>query len=81
MAPTTTLRVPVDLRDEIARLAEERGTSMLEVVTEAIHRLTRDEWWDRVHGALDQLPPDEADLLRAQSEQFDGTAADGLDAG
>lgn len=81
MAPTTTLRVPVDLRDEIARLAEERGTSMLEVVTDAIHRLTRDEWWDRVHGALDQLSPDEVDLLRVQSEQFDGAAADGLDAG
>lgn len=81
MAPTTTLRVPVDLRDEIARLAEERGTSMLEVVTDAIHRLTRDEWWDRVHGALDQLSPAEVELLRVQSEQFDGAAADGLDAG
>ena len=80
MAPTTTLRVPVGLRDEIARLAEARGTSMLEVVTDAIHRLTRDEWWDRVHGALDQMSPDEGDVLRRETEQLDGAAADGLDA-
>jgi predicted DNA-binding protein len=41
-AETTTLRVPVELRDEIARLAEERGSTMLEVVTDAVHSLTRD---------------------------------------
>lgn len=81
MAPTTTLRVPVDLRDEIARLAEERGTSMLEVVTDAIHRLTRDEWWAGVHDALDQMTPDEVAGYRSESEQLDGAAADGLDAG
>ena len=80
MAPTTTLRVPVDLRDEIARLAEERGTSMLEVVADAIHRLTREEWWAGVHEALDQMPADEVDDYRAESAQLDGAAADGLDA-
>jgi len=81
MAPTTTLRVPVDLRDEIARLAEERGTSMLEVVADAIHRLTRDQWWAGVHHALDQMAPDEVDDYRAESAPLDGAAADGLDAG
>lgn len=81
MAPTTTLRVPVDLRDEIARLAQARGTSMLEVVADAIHGLARDEWWARVHAALEELQPGEVDLLRAESGRFDGAAADGLDVG
>ena len=45
---TTTLRVPTALRDEISRLAEQRGTTMLEVVTDAVHRLSRDEWWSSV---------------------------------
>lgn len=81
MAPTTTLRVPVDLRDEIARLAEERGTTMLEVVTDAIHRLTRDEWWADVHDALDRLQPEEVDGYRQEADRIDTAAADGLDAG
>lgn len=81
MAPTATLRVPVELRDEIARLAEERGTSMLEVVTDAIHRLTRDQWWAGVHDALDQMAPEEVSDYRTESGQLEGTAADGLDAG
>ena len=81
MGPTTTLRVPVDLRDEIARLAEERGTTMLQVVADAIHRLTRDEWWADVHDALDQLQPTEADGYRQEADRLGGAAADGLDAG
>ena len=80
MAPTetTTLRVPTDLRDEIARLAEARGTTMLEVVTDAIHRLTREQWWGTVHDALDAMTADEVDAYRAEAATLDGTAADGL---
>lgn len=83
MAPveTTTLRVPVELRDEIARLAEERGTTMLDVVTDAIHRVTRDQWWDTVHEVLDELTPEEAAEYQAGARQFDAAAADGLRAG
>ena len=55
MAPveTTTLRLPIALRDEIARIAQQRGSTMLEVVTDAVRRLRRDEWWIAVHVALD----------------------------
>jgi hypothetical protein len=75
---TTTLRVPVQLRDEIARLAEERGTTMLEVVTDAVHRLTRDQWWESVHEAIDTMTTEEIGAYRAEAERLDGTAADGL---
>jgi predicted transcriptional regulator len=75
---TTTLRVPTDLRDEIARLARARGSTMLEVVTDAIHKLTREEWWGTVHDALDAMTAHEVDAYRAEADRLDGAAADGL---
>jgi predicted transcriptional regulator len=80
-AETTTLRVPVELRDEIARLAEERGSTMLEVVTDAVHSLTRDQWWEGVHEAIDAMTTEQIGAYRAEADQLDGTAADGLGAG
>ncbi len=80
MAPiqTTTLRVPVQLRDEIARLADERGSTMLDVVADAIHRLTREQWWDTVHEAIDAMTPEQVATYQAESAGLGGTAADGL---
>ena len=83
MAPveTTTLRVPVQLRDEIARLAEERGTTMLDVVTDAVHRLSRDQWWHTVHDVFDQMTPEEVADYQTETRRLDDAAADGLRAG
>jgi hypothetical protein len=83
MAPTetTTLRVPVQLRDEIARLAEARGSTMLDIVTDAVHRLSRDQWWDNVHDAIDAMTADELGSYRDETDQLDSAAADGLHAG
>jgi hypothetical protein len=83
MAPkeTTTLRVPVGLRDEIARLAAARGSTMLDVVTDAVHRLSRDQWWDSVHDAIDAMTADDAEEYRAETDQLDRATADGLRAG
>lgn len=79
MAPaeTTTLRVPVQLRDEIARLAAARGSTMLDVVADAVHRLAQDQWWDSVHDAIDAMTADEAEDYRAETEQLDRATADG----
>ena len=83
MAPTksTTLRVPTGLRDQIARMAEERGTTMLEVVGEAIDRLNRERWWESVRSALDNMSDEELDDYTAEAERLEGTAADGLHGG
>lgn len=83
MAPTetTTLRVPVQLRDEIARLAEARGSTMLDIVTDAVHRLSRDQWWDSVHDAIDAMAADELGSYRDETNQLDSASADGLRAG
>ncbi|HDH03817.1 MAG TPA: hypothetical protein ENH15_06190 [Actinobacteria bacterium] len=79
LAKTTTLRVPSELRDEIARIARRRGTSMLEVVTDAVDRLGRDEWWSSVHDALDGLSSTEVASYQAESLELGAAAADGLD--
>ena len=52
---------------------------MLEVVSDAVHQLGRDEWWSSVRDALDELSPGEVAQYRAESERLDGTVADGLD--
>ncbi len=80
MAPSrsTTLRVPVELRDEIARIADRRGASLVEVVADAVHRLSRDEWWDQLHSRLDSLSEAEATDLANETERLDDTTQDGL---
>lgn len=52
---------------------------MLDVVTEAVHRLGREEWWSSVRGALDGLSDAEAASYQAESRALDAAAADGLD--
>ena len=81
MAPsgTTTLRVPTELRDEISRLAQRRGTTMLDVVADAVHRLGREEWWSSVRGSLNALSEAETASYRDESRQLDTAAGDGLD--
>ena len=81
MAPTqtTTLRVTTALRDEISRLADQRGSTMQDVVADAVHRLSQDEWWASVHSALDDLGPTVAASYQAESSRLDAAAADGLD--
>ena len=76
--PTTTLRLPVALRDEIARLADERESTMLDVVAEAVARLTRDQWWAQVHQELETMTPAELAEYHADVEPLDATSSDGL---
>jgi len=52
---------------------------MLQVVTDAVHRLGRDEWWSSVRDSLDGLSPDEVVDYQSESQQFDAASADGLD--
>lgn len=78
-AETTTLRIPLELRDQIAQLAGRRGTTMLGVVVEAVLRLRRDEWWNTVHDALDTMNAAHAETYRADAEIVDATAPDGID--
>ena len=80
MAPTqtTTLRLPVTLRDEIASLAEQRDSTLLDVVTDAVRRLQRDQWWNGVHEVLEAMSPDDLADYQAETDRLDGTASDGM---
>jgi len=81
MAPskTTTLRLPQELRNDIARIAERRGTTMIDVVSDAVHRLGRDEWWESVHDALNVMTPSEVSTYLVETKALEDAAADGLD--
>lgn len=83
MAPheTTTLRVPTGLRDEIARLADQRGTTMVDVVSLAIHRLSGEQWWDKVHDAINEMTADDHATYESEAKALDGAAGDGLRGG
>jgi hypothetical protein len=70
--------VPVELRDEIARIAHERSSTMVEVVREAFHRLAQDTWWEGVHDALDEMTDPDLDGYQREAEGLGGSSADGL---
>lgn len=76
---TTTLRVPTALRDRIARIADERRTTLLDVVTDAVDRLDRDRWWEAVHATLDDLQDDDFAGYQTEAGRLGGTTRDGLD--
>ena len=75
---TTTIRLPVVLRDEIARLADARGGTMVDVVADAVRHLQRNQWWDSVHDALDAMTPDEQAAYRHEADGLEGAGIDGL---
>lgn len=81
LSQTTTLRVPTELRDEISRLAKQRGTTMVDVVADAVHRLGRDEWWLAARRALDGLSDTEVHSYLTESRGLDVAASDGLNGG
>lgn len=54
---------------------------MLDIVSDAVHRLSRDQWWDNVHEAIDAMTADEAEDYRIETDRLDSATADGLDAG
>lgn len=51
---------------------------MQDVVVDAVHRHSRDEWWASVHSALDDLGAAETASYQAESSRLDAAAADGL---
>ena len=54
---------------------------MLDVVTDAVHRLRRDQWWDTVHDVVDQMTPEEVAAYQTETRRLDDAAVDGLRAG
>lgn len=76
---TTTMRMPTELRDEIARLAAQRDTTMLDVVTEAVEQLRIQLWWDTVRAELDSMSDDDIDEYRREAAVLDAATPDGIE--
>jgi predicted transcriptional regulator len=79
---TTTVRVTTALHGRLRALAGQRGTSIAQVLAEAIDAYERTLFWGEVRDWLGQLRADPdawADYQRESNEWEDATIADGLE--
>lgn len=74
---TTTLKVPVELRDRLAEQARRHGTTLAGVIAHALEVAEEREFWEEVRATMG-TPAARADL-RAESERFAATLTDGVD--
>jgi predicted transcriptional regulator len=79
---TTTIKVDSAVRDRLAVLARERGTTMGALLAEAAEGLEREAFFARARAQLEQLRQDDPDAWeadRAESRQWQsGTDRDSL---
>jgi predicted DNA-binding protein len=84
VAPTRyehhTIKVDVAVRDRLATLARERGTTMGALLAEATERLEREAFFSHAHAQLERLrqeDPQAWDAYRGESELWQaGTGRD-----
>lgn len=77
MTSMTTIKVPVELRDRISRLARSQHVSMAVAVEHALDAAETEEFWAQVRATM-ITPEARADLLR-ENEELSGTIRDGLE--
>ncbi len=80
--PTTTIKVDTAVRDRLALLAQERGTTMGNLLAEITERLERQAFFARAREQLERLrdaDPDEWERNAAESRVWhEGTDRDAL---
>lgn len=69
MPETTTVKVPVPLRDRIAARARTRQVSQAEVVAEALDALDRGDFWESIAYGYTRLRRDSRAWKRYVSER------------
>jgi len=62
---STTIKVDTAVRDRLAALARERGTTMGALLTEATERLEREAFFARARQQLESLRQDDPDAWEA----------------
>jgi hypothetical protein len=75
--PTTTLKVPVELRDRLAEQARRHGTTLAGAIAHALEVAEEREFWDEVRRTM--ATPEARQDLTSQSEQFASTLRDGTE--
>lgn len=74
---TTTLKVPVELRDRLAEKARRHGTTLAGAIAHALEADDEREFWDEVQETM--CAPAAREELMAEAERFAGTHMDGVD--
>lgn len=74
MTTTTTIKVPVELRDRLAEVARRKNIPMAAAIAQALDAAEEQQFWDAVQHA-------HATMTRAERESYgpDATLADDLD--
>jgi predicted transcriptional regulator len=79
---STTIKVDTSVRDRLARLARQRGTTMGDLLAEAADRLEREAFFGRAREQMEQLRaanPEEWERDRDESRTWQtGTDRDAL---
>lgn len=74
---TTTIRVPRELHDRLARRAAQSGSSLSGAIERALEAEERAEFWDEVESTMGSA--EVRAVIRADSAALAGTMSDGLD--
>lgn len=72
--PSTTIKVPTELRDRLAELARREDTTLAGAIARSLDAAETAEFWARVASTMSVRP-----RVAADAGQLDGTLSDGLD--
>lgn len=75
---TTTIKVPVELRDRLAELARREQTTLAGAIAHSLDRADAAAFWDDVRATMGSA--DAHATLPREAERFAGALSDGLDA-
>ncbi|GAA2294242.1 hypothetical protein GCM10009853_057790 [Glycomyces scopariae] len=77
MTDMTTIKVPVELRDRVSRLARSQHVSMAAAIEHALDAAETEAFWAEFRAAM--TTPDVRADLRQETEPLSGTVRDGLE--
>lgn len=72
---STTIKVPVELRDRLAEIARDQGTTLAGAIARTLDVNADAQFWSEVSATMGNA----AGHLRAAAEQDGATLTDGLD--
>ncbi|MDK8625816.1 ribbon-helix-helix protein, CopG family [Corynebacterium appendicis] len=71
MAEQTTIKVPVDLRDEIKVIAQQRGESMPSIIEEMLELYREEMRMRRLENQVRATPPEQMGSYIAETAEWD----------
>jgi len=71
VAEQTTIKVPVDLRDEIKVIAQQRGESMPSIIEEMLELYREEIRMRRLESQVRATPPEQMESYIAETTEWD----------